>query len=389
MHYAPEPNFITKDLAEGLVEGGHNVVVLTAYPNYPYGNFYKGAFKLYPTIQKENGVIVVRVPHYPSHSGSSIVRLASYLSFTLTCFIPALCIGLFFHPRRVIVYQTPFFTALLAIPLKLLSTQLTYICADLWPESLIAVNKTKTGILTRALFLYSTIINKFADNLITSTRGMKARYVNDGIKSTNVEFVPVWVDGIPDPLPSPFCQVAENKRVTFAGNIGPSQGLDVFVRAFSSPKIRDLNVELCFVGVGSELERLKSLASGTKNIIFKGRVSPEEAFTIQRESAAVIAHLIPAPEFELTLPSKLSVCLAVGNVFLCGVNGEANRMFQNYSSVRTFKSGDLDAIIGHIIAVSAFTGSEIEEMGKSNQEIYLAQFSKKALLKQYLDICSK
>lgn len=387
MHYAPEPNFITRDLAESLAMAGNSVIVLTSYPNYPAGQFYKNSFRPYVTSRRENKVLVIRVPHFPSHSGSSIVRLASYLSFILTSIIPSLLLGVIFRPHRAIVYQTPFFTAMLAIPLKILGTHITYICADLWPESLIAANKSGRGLITKALFAYSRAINLFANNIITSTRGMKDRYIKDGISPNNIEFIPVWVDGIPDPLPPPFALGVGKKQITFAGNIGISQGLEVFVRAFSTPEVRALDVELHIVGVGSELERLRNMAKDLSNVVFRGRVDPYEAFRIQRESAAVIAHLIPSPQFEMTLPSKLSVCLAVGNVFLCGINGEANNMFLDCPSVITFKSGDFDAIVDKILYISSLSKEEIAEMGAANQEIYQNRFSKKSLLQRYLDLC--
>jgi glycosyltransferase involved in cell wall biosynthesis len=216
---------------------------------------------------------------------------------------------------------------------------------------------------------------------------MKERYIRDGISPKTIEFIPVWVDGVPDPLPPPFTQAVGNKKITFAGNIGISQGLDIFIRAFSTPEVRALDLELHIVGVGSELEKLRNLAKDLSKVVFRGRVDPYEAFRIQRESSAVIAHLIPSPQFEMTLPSKLSVCLAAGNVFLCGINGEANNMFFDCPSVMTFKSGDLDAIVDKILHISRLSEEEIVEMGKANQEIYHNRFSRMGLLKRYLDFC--
>ena len=40
-YFWPE-NFRINDLAKGLVEKGHEVVVLTGIPNYPQGDFYDG-----------------------------------------------------------------------------------------------------------------------------------------------------------------------------------------------------------------------------------------------------------------------------------------------------------------------------------------------------------
>ena len=40
--FPPEPVYLPGDLAEELVEHGHDVRVLTGFPNYPDGKVYPG-----------------------------------------------------------------------------------------------------------------------------------------------------------------------------------------------------------------------------------------------------------------------------------------------------------------------------------------------------------
>ncbi|MEI8024975.1 MAG: glycosyltransferase family 4 protein [Pseudomonadota bacterium] len=389
LHYSPEANFINQALAEGLVNKGFKVAVITAYPNYPGGKFFKGYFRFYPTLKNENGVSIIRVPHFPDHSKNMVLRLVSYMSFVLSSFIASLFVVPFFVPRRLIVYQTPFFAALATLPYKFFRIPAVYICVDLWPESLLAARTARKGFLIEFLYKYSRWINRFAKTLVVSTNGMRQRYINDGIDPAKVHFLPVWVDGIPGSLAAAQLNRRHPKRIVYAGNLGLAQGLDSFIFAFRTQEVISTGLELCFIGVGNEMESLRSLADGMGNVSFLGRHTPDAALEFMQNSRAVIAHLVPSPQFQMTLPSKLSSCLACGTPFLCGIDGEANRMFEGYSSVFTFESGNVDAIVNNIIAVSKLSENEIRDLGTKNQDIYRQFFDKTKLVEKYIQACTK
>src|SRR5690348_5670951 len=86
--FEPEPNII-KGLAfvRALQAAGHDVTVITGFPNYPAGRLYPG-YRL-RVIQHENieGVPIVRLPLYPSHDSSSVRRSLNFLSFFLSALI--------------------------------------------------------------------------------------------------------------------------------------------------------------------------------------------------------------------------------------------------------------------------------------------------------------
>src|SRR5258708_7504859 len=89
--FEPEPN-IVKGIAfvRALQAAGHEVTVVTGFPNYPTGRIYPG-YRMRP-IQRETieGVRVVRLPLYPSHDASAFRRALNFLSF----FVSALVYGL-------------------------------------------------------------------------------------------------------------------------------------------------------------------------------------------------------------------------------------------------------------------------------------------------------
>ena len=79
--FDPEPFYKGIPFAKELVKLGHEVEVLTGFPNYPEGKLYNGyRIKLF---QREtmDGIPVIRVPLYPSHDTSATKRIANYVVF--------------------------------------------------------------------------------------------------------------------------------------------------------------------------------------------------------------------------------------------------------------------------------------------------------------------
>ena len=123
-------------MAKALAAHGHEVQVLTGFPNYPGGRVYPG-YHVQPW-KKEiiDGISVLRVPLFPSHDKSALRRIANYSSFASSSLIGAL-LGV---KRPDVVWAYNLVT--LAPTLKVLKA--VYDCAvvfdvqDLWPESVYA-----------------------------------------------------------------------------------------------------------------------------------------------------------------------------------------------------------------------------------------------------------
>lgn len=80
-YFPPEigaPQARVFELARGLKDKGHEITIVTAFPNYPGGKILPG-YKLQPVLAEEmDGMRVIRTWIYPSHSRSFLKRLANY-----------------------------------------------------------------------------------------------------------------------------------------------------------------------------------------------------------------------------------------------------------------------------------------------------------------------
>jgi hypothetical protein len=116
--FQPEAFYKGVPFARALMERGHEVQVLTGFPNYPTGRLYDGyQLRLFQRETVE-GVPVCRVPLYPSHDQSAPGRIANYLSFAFSAsFLGPLLTS---KPDIVYVYHPPPTTYLPASVMKLL-----------------------------------------------------------------------------------------------------------------------------------------------------------------------------------------------------------------------------------------------------------------------------
>ena len=83
-YYAPEVIRIPDTLARLLAARGHQVRVITGYPNYPDGQLFPGYRQRWKHIETVEGVQIRRVPLFISHSYNPVARFTNYLSFALS-----------------------------------------------------------------------------------------------------------------------------------------------------------------------------------------------------------------------------------------------------------------------------------------------------------------
>lgn len=115
--FDPEPTFKGLAFARELVRHGHQVEVLTGFPNYPGGKLYPG----YPVRlwQREciDGIAVLRVPLYPGHGRSALGRIVNYASFAFSAALGSAFVA---RPDLVYVYHPPATIGLAALAAKML-----------------------------------------------------------------------------------------------------------------------------------------------------------------------------------------------------------------------------------------------------------------------------
>jgi len=117
-YYSPEigaPQIRLRSLARELHGCGLEVEVLTAMPNYPKGKIFSGYRNRWKLKEDIDGIPVTRVWLIAGTGKSAFVRLANYLSFTISSLMAALMLT---RPDILFVESQPLSLGIVAIFMK-------------------------------------------------------------------------------------------------------------------------------------------------------------------------------------------------------------------------------------------------------------------------------
>lgn len=376
-YYYPEPVEKVHDLAKGLKARGHGVAVLTGFPCYPLGRTYSGYKQSMIRREVVDGIEIVRVPQFPDHSDSPLRRAMYYVSFAASAsIIGSLCA---FRPEVLWVYQAALPTGLAACALAL-RFRIPFVLdvVDLWPESVISSGMWNSRVGMRVLRRLAARIYHRARAIQTVTTGFKSCISALGIDKSKITVIENWVPDVdfPQRIEQPVPKTVREFVVLYAGNVGPSQGLETLIRAAklleSEPQIR-----IQIVGDGLDAARLRDLAAalGLKNVEFRGRVDPTQMPSIYAQADVLVVHLKPDMLTRVTIPSKTFSYMAAGRPVIMAVDGCAADFVAQWQFGLSIPANDPKALANAIITMMQMPYSEREAMGARGRKAYVQNFS--------------
>jgi colanic acid biosynthesis glycosyl transferase WcaI len=393
--YPPEPQKLLADLAQTLRALGHDVEVLTGFPNYPSGRLYPGYRVKFWQREVLDGVPLIRVPLYPDHSRSGVKRAINYLSFALA----AAVIGpwLVRRPEAIFVLHPPLTIALPAwVISQVYRTRFVFNVQDLWPETLAA-----TGMLNdkRVLALIGRVANwvyAASASVIVISPGFRRSLLARGVPSDKVHVISNWVDTEhyrpveADPALARTHGLDGRFNIVFAGVVGRAQGLEVLLR--SAALLRDLpNVQFVVLGDGVDLPELVAAAArmNVTNVKFLGR-HPEGAMPSFFSLADVLlVHLKDDPLFRITIPHKILSYMASGKPVLAAVAGDAADVIRGASAGLVCPPEDPEALAATVRQFHAMTSAERETMGARARQAACESYGREHLVGEVAQVLAQ
>jgi glycosyltransferase involved in cell wall biosynthesis len=384
--FDPEPASIPgMPLARWLHQRGHEVEVVTGFPNYPGGRFYPGCKPAPWRREVIDGVRVNRVILFPSHDRSGLGRAANYGSFALS----AATLGTALRGRAdaVYVYHPP---ATVAVPALLWKyTQgmpFVYHVQDLWPESVIESGMVGDSHVRRAvewaLSRWCGLVYRSASRIAVLSPGFKRILTMRGVPEDKIEVVPNWVDETvfkpmaPDQRLAQELGMAGRFNLVYSGNVGHFQGLGTAIRA--AARLRHLTqFRLVLIGTGLAEQELRTLAHnlGADNVRFLGRRPYTEMGPITALASALLISLQDRPFFAATIPGKTQVALACGRPVLMSVQGDAADLITKAEAGVVCRPGDDAALAAAMERMCLTSRTELEAMGARGRDYYVRELS--------------
>jgi len=396
--FEPEPTSKGLVFAREMMNHGFEVEVVTGFPNYPGGKLYDG-YKV-KFIQREliDGVLITRVPLYPSHDGSTIKRVLNYTSFAASALF--YCLFRAKKPDVIYSYHPPLTVGVVAVLIRFFrNVSVIYDIQDMWPDTL-----RSTGVLTneRVLNLIARVakwVYKQADQLVVLSPGFKELLIERGEPAEKIEVIPNWCDE------SMLVYSSEKKLsgfpsgdkfiVLFAGNIGRAQALASVIEAALMFENKSSNifpeVVFVFLGGGLEVDLLKQqvAAKNLNNVIFLPSVPMAEVAGYLHRADALLVHLKKDPLFEVTIPSKTQAYMAIGKPIIMGVAGDAADIIKSADCGTVIESENPSQLVDAIANLLRLSKKEREALGMNGRNYYFKYLSLKTGTKRFVDLFNK
>lgn len=362
-YYKPDP-FRLNELAEGLVELGHDVTVLSGTPNYT-------KTKQPDSENNYKGVSVVRVPTVRRNGGTLSLAL-SYFSYMIFASFKALTLRSDYD--IVLIYQLS--PILMAVPGiiygKKNKRKVALYCLDLWPESFTGNGITHKSIAYRIIRKISISIYNKVDGICMTSEMFEDYFKKDlKLKLKFYNYIPQFGEDIYSSITK---KEHEGFNFLFAGNIGEAQSVETIVRA--AQYVNDDRIKWHIVGDGSNYQRCVNLANECEvanKVLFYGRKPKEEMPSFYEKADVLLVTLNDNPIISYTLPGKVQSYMAAGLPILASAMGETKNTIEKAKCGMCCEPNNPEELAKLAIKM---VSSDLNQMGRNAKQYYTTHFSK-------------
>lgn len=389
--FQPESFFKGLPFAKALKNKGHDVEVLTGFPNYPGGKVYPGYHIRFYQQEVMDGIRVHRVPLYPSHDKSTFRRIINYISFSLSAFL----LGPWLVKKPDVIYVYNLVTlGLPAFLLRLIyGSKVIIDIQDLWPESVASSGMLGNKNVLSVLKGICNWVYRKSDQLIVLSPGFKNHLINRGLPPEKIKVIYNWCDetSIRKDLPPSNSEkdfgVSDKFVVLFAGAMGFFQGLDTLLKCAEICRAKMPDVHFVLIGDGADRQRLEQMAVEMKldNVTFLPHRPIEIMGEIYAMADVLIVHLKDIPLFRITIPSKTQACLYMGKPIIMAVRGNASALVERAGAGIVCSPDNPDAVAEAIRTLRDAGSEKRRSMGEAGHSYYMQELSFERGVKNFED----
>lgn len=388
-YFWPE-NFRINDLALELNNRGHEVTVLTGYPNYPQGLVFKEFTNMPQQFAEYGGVRVIRVPLMPR--GSSPLNLfLNYISFTA-----AACLLGPWKLRKQsfdLVFVCQLSPVTVGFPGALLAwiknAKMVMWVLDLWPDTLKAIGVIKSPIVLNFLGMLVAFIYSRCDLVLAQSRSFIPKIQELASSSKQVVYFPSWAEevfGATIALPAPEVPLRSDLfNVMFAGNVGEAQDFPCILDAAQKLQHR-LNIRWLIVGSGRKSAWLDSEIKKrglSECVLTLGQYPVERMPEFFSHASAMLVTLANQEIFSMTIPGKLQSYLAMGLPIIGALNGEGRDVIIQANAGLTCESGNAFELARIVEEMSTLSTQALSKMGLNGLKFSRRMFDRKSLIDMF------
>lgn len=298
------------ELAHDLRDAGCQVTVITGYPNHPSGVVFEGYKKKLMSEENDSGVRILRVWLRTSRNRSTLERLLTFATFSLSA---ALALKRRTQPDVVFAVLQPLSIGMI-LPFIARSkrAKLVVNLQDLHPDTQIKLGLVKNRWLVRALRAIERYSYKASDHISVICEPFRQHCIRVGANPAKVSVIENWIDVseiAPVPRDNDFRRACELSRddfvVLWAGTLGHVSGAEKIL-SVAELLADEPHVRFLVVGEGPLRERMISQADEMKlrNVVFKP-FQPRDMLSLVQGSGDVSLVTLGAEFANSSVPSKV------------------------------------------------------------------------------------
>jgi len=401
-YFPPEmgaPAARVSELARHWVQSGHQVTVLTGFPNHPTGVVlpeYRAKFRHLIYREDLDGIDVLRTWLLPFPNRKAYERVLNYLSFCMSSSIT----GSFLPQPDVIIASTPqLFVGLSGWWLgRIRKAPFILEVRDLWPDSITASGMGKEGSMAiKALRATAGFLYRSCDHIVVVTPAFREDLVSKwampsekiSIVENGVETGLFTPDGGKDTAKSAL-GIQGRFVVSYIGTLGLAHGLSTVLQVAAQLQATLPEIVFLFVGEGADKERLVSLAQnkGLLNVLFLPQQLREKIPSIIRASDVCLVPLRKADVFKTVIPTKMLEFMACGRPVILGVDGQARQVLDDAQAGVFVEPENQVALVQAI--KDLYQDSALRQtLGRNGRNYIMEHLSREQTAKIYIEVLEK
>jgi len=398
-YFPPEmgaPSARVSELSRYWVRAGHDVTVLTGFPNHPNGvvrpeyrkRFWRGFCR-----ERFDGVNVIRTFLLPFPNRKPYERILNYSSF---CASSALAASFLHRPDVVIASSPQLLVGLSGWWLsRLKKVPFVLEVRDLWPESLAGAGVgSEASLMYRSVGNLASFLYRAADSIVVVTPAFREHLLrNWGVPQEKISIVQ---NGVETALFTPQAGAGELRRklgtdrkfvVSYIGTLGLAHGLDSLIAAAENLQSVAPEVQFMLVGEGADRERILSLAQSKKltNLLFVSQQPRETIPAYISASDACVVMLRRSEIFETVIPTKMLEFMSCGRPVILAVRGQSERLLERSGGGLCIEPDNPQALCSAIVRLHE-QPSFGEELGRNGRSYIVRELSRQSTASDYLEL---
>lgn len=387
------------ELSRHWARMGHQVTVLTGFPNHPTGvvpEEWRPRLRRLHYREAVDGVRIVRTWLWPLPNRKAHERIRNYASFCISAAVSGSALP---KPNVVIATSPQLLCALAGCWIAFWKrVPFVFEVRDLWPESLAAVGVGLEGtFLHRTLGAIAGFLYRRADRIIVVSPAFKDHLIRHW--KVAAEKISIVENGVeidlfrPDPAATELRQrlKLENRfLICYIGTIGNAHGLETLIDAAEELQAALPEAMFLLIGEGAERDRIVELASARQlnNVQFLGQQPRERIPTYISAADVCLVMLKKAELFKTVIPTKMLEYMACERPVVIAVDGQARQIVEQ-AGAGVFVEPENSRALAQTIQQLAGDPAKRKQMGLKGRNYIVNNFSREKTARDYIAVLEK